>query len=678
MSNKATISRTGKLKTVSSATYDVLRVEPKRDEKIRDSNQDRLTDLIIILFIFAIAYWIRFWAREIFINAYGGTGFWFVINDDDTLGIGSYLGKNTGERVNPEAYNDFNRYYIDYVIAFVDGWNPYSGNRAPDDVLNGYVYGPFYVYLIAIGNQFFDMSPEESIVASNIIFDSLSYVMVYVLARRVTGNMVAMIIALVGSFSPVAIFYAGIMSLNAPQMNFALLLFVYFFIKRRDLLSALALAFATLTKQFPLFLAMPFGFFMVRRYGFLKGISYFILFIMFSLLLSLPWIVLTPYAFFVKLFLPGGPKEDITCPQGGEAVNLVAGELNIAGCEEFFASGSTEGLSVSSLGITLDNLINTHLLLIGSLFLLAWVGFTAYDYFEKDEKLYYRFFAAYMALTHATIARGIYKYYLTLLIPLLLIAIIPGNNKTSFNLQIGAFLNRGWRLVLEGRYRSKEIKIQYWVLFGLMTISTLGVFWMIEAGVSMFTKDPTFYSLWLLALFPLALYFILSPSQNFEPLSVETIKPISEYNRMFVIILILASSFGWLAYHVGLRYYAGNSERFEFQLLNFFVIFASFILIPIVAHSMTKDKIYSGLTLNLPRLLMDLIILALAFYFFDLMNKQILLINRYLTPSLVLASSIFLLGLLGGEVWSSFFIVPYRALVLYSKFISQRVRDLRN
>ena len=196
-----------KYSSLPALAFDALRVVPESTKPTNNPRNDRLTDLIIVFAVFGIALWIRFWVRSLIggENGYSNT-FNITINEEDTLGIGNYLGVEPGTTVETEGYNDYNYYYIDYVIAFIDSsWNPYSGNLEQGDVLNGYVYGPIYIYSIAAGKAWFDLSPEDSIIWSNIIFDSATYSMVYILAKRVTGNVVAMTVAIIGSLSPIAI-----------------------------------------------------------------------------------------------------------------------------------------------------------------------------------------------------------------------------------------------------------------------------------------------------------------------------------------------------------------------------------------------------------------------------------------------------------------------------------------
>ncbi|MHA2253150.1 MAG: hypothetical protein ACXAD7_22500 [Candidatus Kariarchaeaceae archaeon] len=639
--------------------YDVLRVTPTHNTPSKNPRTDRLTDLLVVLFIFGIAMWFRFYSRAEFLDKYPwGSFFHITIAESDPLDFGQFLGLEPGDHVESEGYVDYSYYYIDYVNAFVDkDWNPYSGNLEEGDVLNGYVYGPLYIYLIAIGKAWFDLSAENSIIYSNLVFDSLSYVMVYLLAKRVTGNVIAMMIAVIGSFSPIALFYASVRVLNAPQMNFFTLLFVYLFLKHRDTLSMATLAVATLTKQFPLFLAMPVGFFMVRRYGLLKGTTFILLYFLFLFLFSLPWIILTPVAYYTKLFLPGGGKDAITCPHGGEATNLVAGTLT---CDFSTKEPTLLGLT-DFWSDFLFIFVNNHTIFLGSLFLLAWVGFTGYDYMEKNPKLYLRFFAAYLTLSHATIARGIYKYYLSFLMPFILLSFIPGCLNRSPHLRLGALINRGWSKWLQPKYRTKPFSWNYWLYFLLLLGSVFSIFWVIDMGISLFATTRKYHVIWLFLLIPLSIYFMLKPSPVNIKESDDTIT-ISEYRRSDTVMVGFVVVLAFLANYAAEIYFGNNHDDLKKYRFIAFSILLLFLALPYVINTVTKtDKVFNSFNVEYSQLFMDIIGLGLAFYIYYFINREIFLINRYFTTSVVLAFSIFLMGCLGGEIWTSFFLVPYNA-----------------
>ena len=645
-------------KSKAKYAWDVLRVTPESQKPVKNKKSDRLTDLLAALFIFGIALWVRFWIRNAFYNAYPAPGFNLLIADGDPLGIGKFFGLKSGQTLNSEGYVDYTYYYIPYVQAYTDKhWNPYAGNLADGDVLNAYVYGPWYIYFISFGRMFFHLSVTDSIIWSNVVFDSLCYVMVYLLAKRVTGNVIAMFAAVLGSFSPIALYYANIIVLNAPSMTFFTLVFIYFFLEHRDRTAAFFLVFALLNKQFPLFLAMPFGFWLVRRNGFLKGVIIFLNGFVYAILLSIPWILMTPQAYIRQLFLAGGGKTFLSCPEGGEAPNLVAGEMDPGAC------ASSHTVAITPFGKFLFFYINHHYIFFGSLFILAWVGFTAYDKMEKDPKLYYKFFAAYFALAHATIARGIYKYYLTFMIPLIILALIPGDKDHSFNIRIGRLLHNGWSKWIDPENRNRPASISYWLLFFVLLLGTISIFVIIELGVSLFAVG-NYHRVWTVGLSIIALVLIIFPGG-----SAELEKPkLMEYNTKSSVFLIMIFIFGYLLKQVFTTYFNHNKSQLNKYTNIIIALVALYFIIPyLLAYVSGEKTIDSHFTLEYGQLILDIFGLYLYYKVLLLFNLQIMLADRFYTTTIMLTYGIFFMALLGEEVWSTFVSVPRNAITRFIK-----------
>lgn len=646
---------------------DTLRVVPTQYKVDKNKKSDRLTDLLAVLFIFGIAVFVRYFSRDIFISTYNDNVFHLIINEEDTLGIGRYTGIATGETLYLEGYADFGYYYLDYVDALLDGWNPYSGSRVDGDHLGGYVYGPLYIYSISVGKAWFDLSAYDSVVVSNVVFDSLSYVMVYMIGKKVSGNVIALIVAIVGSFSPIALFYANIRGLNAPLMNFLALVFVYYFLERKDGRAIFFLAMATMTKQFPLFLALPVGFWMMRRYGILKGIGFILLYIFDILLISVPWILKDPWVYVKKLFLPGGGKDIVSCPEGGEATNLVHGGL-VEICQTYSGQAiPTE--SIPGFADFIFPLVNYHIIFFGFVFLFGWLALTGYDYFEKDHKLYLVFFAAFYAIAHATIARGIYKYYLTMLIPFILLAFLPGNRDKSLNIRIGAMLNRMFNQYMKPKHRLQKPSSAYWfgILYILLAIG--GVIWVIDASISLFTTTQEYHSLWLVVFIPLAFYFIKSPG----PVSIDTKDSISidEYSKKLPIWLILASIGLFFIHKIATLYFEIESDL-KRNIIIMIVIIAILTTLPyIVKITLKENNTFNYVQVDFNQLLWDILGLVIAFFVINFFTIQILVTHRFLTTTVVFLMGVVLMGMLQGDIWASSIRIPISAYRKYKeiKFI---------
>jgi len=649
----------------SKLTFDLLRVTPEPPEDQKFYKSDRLTDFLIVLFIFGIAMWFRFVLRAIFIKTYGIYVFDIKIDESDPFGFGSFLGIAPGSVVNTEGYHDFYVYYIPYVKAYSEGWNPYTGGQVAGDHIGGYVYGPFYMISIAIGKLWFGMNATDSIVFSNIILDSLTYVMVYIILKKFTGNIIALIFALAGSFSPISFFYIAYRGLNAPIMNFSFMLFVYFYLEKRDNLSMFFLAFSILTKQFPLFMAMPVGFWMVRRYGFSKGVSYYLRFFIFLLVLSVPFILWTPIRYIFKLFLPGGGKAVMQCPSGAEAPNLFHGSLPYEAC--FNANGDEIPLQtqyLTPLHSILFGLVNSHILFFGSLILIAWIGFTGYHFLEERPRLYLVFIAAYYGLAHATIARGIYKYYITFLVPLFLMALVVGDRHKSLHLRLGYLLHRGWSTWINPRYRQKEATISFWLFFLVLVLATVGTFWLVFAAISMFTFNTNTKFLWQVLLIPVTLFVIIKPGPLPEEKKEEFVST-DGYLLQILSYVLVGIIGGVFLYKVAMRYFNSNTA-FITNVAMILGISLIFSLIPLFSQIVTKKKnLWSPFTFNPLQLLMDGIGIFLVVQFMIFFNVQVLTINRLYPTLFLLLVSFIPMGLLGKDIWLSGIRVPMQWIYRY-------------
>ncbi len=488
-----------------------VRATPEKSVPPKQARQDRLTDLLFVLLIFSVSYWLKFFVVEYYLGIFGdNNAFRYVNGKDELYWLTNLFGWEQGGIYEVEGYADFDFYYIPYVDNFSVGWNPYEGSSTATfnpERMDGYVYGPLYIFFISIGKMYFGLTAEQSVWVSNIVFDSLCSVMVYVLGKRYTGNVIAFIAAMFNSVVPISLFYANIYGLNTPQMTFFALLYLWFFLEHHDTLGFAVLAMGFMTKQFPLLFAMPALMFMVRRYGWLRGISFLIVFIMWSLLFSLPYIVVTPTLFIIKLFLAGRAPEGVPTYEyleqnQGIAPNLVS---------------SAVGNQNYDFALFLDPLVNSQLLFVGSLFVFSYFGFSAYRIMEERPYLYLRFAAAFYFLAHGTIARGIYKYYTPFLIPFLILALIPYTPNGSPHIRLGHFVKLGFNTWLDPKYRLQKPSLTYWGLFLVLIGSLTGIILSIDWMVSLFVDDLIMRNVWKFFIYLGIIVSIAFPSPSKTP-----------------------------------------------------------------------------------------------------------------------------------------------------------------
>ena len=472
----------GRLSTIVEYVTEVPPdVKPKKDMR-----QDLLTDFIFALALFGIGFWFRFVVYDWFFQNFSDQ---FYITVSQSNWLTDLLGWQEGKTYPTEGYFDLRAYYYPYVENYVDGWNPYTGSRVQGDSIGGYVYGPFYIMLISWGTMFWGISSHDSVMISNLAFDALSGVMIYILAKRSTGNINAFIIASMYSFSPVVLYYFDIKLLNTPHMTFFTLVFIWCYLEHHDTSAIFFLTFGALIKQFPLIYAMPVLMLYVRRYGWIKAIRFFFLLIFFFLLLSFPYIVLTPDEYIAKFLVGGRAKTELLTleeandpARAGSTANLVFGS--------YFTPEDTV------LDKIMFNLVNSHILFIVTLFTISWFAFSSYRILETRTVLYYRFFAVFQFLAHGTIARGIFKYYDAYLMSLLLLAFVPDRRPSSLNIRLGQVIKRAFHTVVSPKYRAKDVSWQYWLIVLLTVVSTFGLFYTTYWGLSLFLDQSNIRLFW--------------------------------------------------------------------------------------------------------------------------------------------------------------------------------------
>ncbi|UJG41050.1 MAG: hypothetical protein K9W45_00990 [Candidatus Heimdallarchaeum aukensis] len=274
------------------------------------SIKENLLKMVIPLVLFIISITVRLLLRK-----------WFYANYDVT----HYISE---EGYYWETYLDADTYYQYYLYAFKhENWLIYDPSSPYP--LSGYVYGPLFVYFLTILSYFvgifFPNSTKLEIAWKTVIFapqlfDSLSTVVIYYIIKamakeiseekvksKVRTEIIAISTSIIFIFMPVVLFYNNFLYLNSYMYTFYALLAFLFLIKEKFDLSAFWLAISIMTKQLSLFL-LPLWFLYIFRIDKKKALRYGILTFLLGSLLSLPWIVLFPESFLVRMFFQGTPK----------------------------------------------------------------------------------------------------------------------------------------------------------------------------------------------------------------------------------------------------------------------------------------------------------------------------------------------------------------------------------
>lgn len=594
---------------------EVVREIPPDHKPPKDPRQDRLTDLLAVFAIVGLAIWFQFLVRAWF---YGNFFDFFFINfgNSSTHWLAHFLGVEPGQSIPTEGYGDYGAYYVPYVNAFTDGWNPYSGSIEPGDNIGSYVYGPFYILFISLGKMVFHVSTNDSIILSNLILNAFSSVMVYILAKRVTGNVFAFIFANINTIAPVALYYADIKVLNTPQMTFLTLLFVWLYIEHHDNSAFFVLVLAILTKQFPIILAMPVLLWMARRYGWVKATGFFVAGVFWFLTLSLPYILWDPKSYIKRLFVAGlGKSSILTYAQASSSnYNSVAPNLNWSSYPS--QSSFMDQVLLMLFGQNLDQfsfiLINSHIVWIFSLVLLAFPAWAAYRIMEADTVLYYRFFAAYLIIGHATIARGIYKYYDAYLLPFMLLALLPRTQHFGVHIRLGSMLNKAFATLFNPKYRQQEATMAYWGLFTASFATLAGIGFILNWAIALFLPIGYWRVLWFIVAAILAILFLVKPApENHNILFLQKTEIDTEIPHSLTVVEYVIS----LAVAVAMI-----AAVFSVVFLQFYSSFAivinsySFLLVIIMIGSL---YLYRALTATIEEFLLTLILAIPCFFIGD-------------------------------------------------------------
>jgi hypothetical protein len=308
-----------------------------------------------------------------------------------------------------EGFNDFEYYYQTWVKHFLSfNWYPYSKGNIMD-ALNWYSYPPFFLYLIS----FFGIFCKWCSAIPIIILDAMCVVIVYKILDLSLNNKNIFIDSIIYCFSFVNIFYLGIYWLNPSPMNFFLLLSIYYLIKDNNYISIIYYVISVMMKQTalyygPLFLSLYLGKQKLKDWW--KPIF---LIILFFIIFSIPYIFLTPINYFSHLLVSPFPNTNIRIikPKDNQPITFV----------HFLIYG----LKINPNLIQIINTsISTYFMMAFSISLISSFSLNSI----KNNKLTYKdiifLFTLNGFFTYLFQPRGLYKYYLTNIMPLQFIALI--------------------------------------------------------------------------------------------------------------------------------------------------------------------------------------------------------------------------------------------------------------
>lgn len=391
--------------------------ETKRFSQRRISKKSLRKLLIffsISILIFALSLFVKNLISEWYWKVHGAGFNWLHYDGSEVVRVW-YL----------EAYSDASYYYEPYLESFrYENWNPYAGGEGP---LNGYAYGPMFIYGLYFVSLFVSLffpqldKPEmivESVKWTHIVFDALSVVMVYLIVvtlktfkeKTLTKHTLGILSAAIFCMMPINLLYVDSVFLNTPQMTFFTLICLLLFIKDKYRLTGFFLSVAWLSKQMPLFLLIPWFLILWKKIDLRAAFRDFLFpFLISSFILSLPWLFMTPDAYFTRVFGPGKPLGFVDLEHSGYTVTL-----------------ANSFLFLGNIGLTkFYFVINKYMIPF-----LLFYGFTAVFAYFNGKKIggnesYQIIFATWIIInTHLFISRGIYKYYNAFITPFVVLSLL--------------------------------------------------------------------------------------------------------------------------------------------------------------------------------------------------------------------------------------------------------------
>lgn len=335
-----------------------------------------------------------------------------------------------------EGWADHDYYYVSWADQFLSGYIPYT-ESFDNSIINGiaydtpYFFPPLFVYMCALGG----LLPIQPFGIGFIIciFGYLTAIPIYGIAEYLSGNKkIATTSAATYLFNPIVLYHTVFQWLNpAPFVFFSILSF-YLLMKNHRIAGALTMVTAAMFKQTAFIFGLPLVAYLMKRApvtepantdvgdsneegrpesdqvnlrDFAKTLS---IVLAYALALSYPYI-LDPFNYAYSMFLKAGATrlEDIS--------TLPASNVPITLAVVFIAFGAPEWLSEAINQIQYYGIA----FLVGIVALLAMMLLEAKD--DQNLQGYWRrmLFLTFLMLLwlHIFSPRGIYKYYLVVLVP---------------------------------------------------------------------------------------------------------------------------------------------------------------------------------------------------------------------------------------------------------------------
>ncbi|MFX0124163.1 MAG: hypothetical protein ACFFAE_11045, partial [Candidatus Hodarchaeota archaeon] len=311
-----------------------------------------------------------------------------------------------------EPYFDYKYYYREFAQEFINGnWFPYISETS-DQILDSYVYPPLFLYIIAIPAIF----SVDLVFIPLFLADLFLPFVIYRLLARSSEEEVAEWGFLAVLFCPLSIVYNGGLFFNTSLVVLIFIVSIYFVHVKRFKYATLTLAASFLLKQIILIFILPILLYIILKSSENNYISYLKQISIYSGILigtifvgSLPWILVSPGRYLESIFMsqqitfnPTFISRELTWPVHWYSFLI---ELHAP----YWFLYITGFLNFTMLGLISLQVINTSLL-------VHWQNKNSLNWLKFLDLIVFT-----AILSHLFLPRGVFKYYFTLHVPLVIL-----------------------------------------------------------------------------------------------------------------------------------------------------------------------------------------------------------------------------------------------------------------
>ena len=215
---------------------------------------------------------------------------------------------------------------------------------------------------------------------------------------------------------------------------------------------------------------------------------------------------------------------------------------------------------------------------------------------------------------------------------------------------------------------TQKVSLMYWAHAGLILLSFIGLFIVIDFSISLATFYQTNSGLYYFLLTLTCIYFIINPTPTEMSLSQNSsFRNSKTYFSQVLIYSIIYFTLIYFAFNLSQLYFTSIEHSvYNFMLILFIPLI--FILLPYSQSKITNtDEIQSPITKIDAKFLNEIFSIIILCIFMLFFNYQILIVHRFYSTLTVFLFSFIYMALLGSDIWLSSYKVPISIFNQYKK-----------